>query len=174
MNIAILAFCMAALALSATAAGYSYGVYAANVSRVNNDVSIPTPEPAAVIIPAAEPVIIEPEENKSEPLPIPEGSISIPGFNKLIAQGMSLDAEAIKNSEHNMCYFIIAILLEDGTEVFRSGIIAPGQSIGTATLSHRVAPGEYENATARYFTYSLETMQPLNGADINFTLEVTA
>jgi hypothetical protein len=87
-------------------------------------------------------------------------------------RGRTLHADAVINPAGNPCYFIITFTLEDGTEFYRSGIIAPGQSVGSVELVETLAPGIYENVVARYSTYARETMQPLNGADVNFTLEV--
>jgi len=104
--------------------------------------------------------------------PVQSGSISVPGFEQLTVQGATLHAGAISNPSRNSCYFIVALMLADGTEVFRSGILAPGQSVGSVELTQPPPPGKYEGATALYSCYTLETVQPLNGADITFTLEV--
>jgi hypothetical protein len=63
-------------------------------------------------------------------------------------------------------------MLADGTEIYRSGIISPGESMGAVNLTKPLAPGRYEGAVARYSCYALGTMQTLNGADITFILEV--
>ena len=62
--------------------------------------------------------------------------------------------------------------MPDGQEVFHSGILAPGQSLDTITLGFHIDPGIYDDAVVRYSCYALDTMQPLNGADIEFILEV--
>jgi hypothetical protein len=87
-------------------------------------------------------------------------------------QGKTLWGDGITNPARNACYFIVTLMLEDGTEIYRSGILAPGQSIGSVELSRLLTPGEYNNAVARYSCYAIEGMKQLNGADISFTLEV--
>ena len=169
MNIFILASCMAVVALCAAFAGYSVGISAAPVDvqpvavTLQDEVSEPEPSPPVVLIP--EPVEIIPPT-------VPSGSISIPGFEQLTVQGGTLRAGGITNPTRNNCYFAVTLLLADGKEFFRSGILAPGQSVGDVDLSEPLSPGRYESAVVRYSCYTLDTMQPLNGADISFLLEV--
>jgi hypothetical protein len=104
--------------------------------------------------------------------PVQSGMISVPGFERLTVHGRVLDAANIYNPEQNACYFIVSVMLADGMEVFRSGILTPGQNVGIIELPNSITAGVYEHATARYSAFSIENLSPLNGADITFTLEV--
>ena len=162
MNIFIIAACFAVVALAAVLAGYSFGV-----SRGQGDAV-----PAAALllednvpIPATIPIeIIEP--------PAPAGSIAVPGFERLTVRGRMLDAEHIHNPARNNNYFVVSLKLADGTEIYRSGVLAPGQTVGIVELPNAITPGTYEGAVAQYNAFSLDNLTPLNGAEIAFVLEV--
>jgi|LSQX01.3.fsa_nt_gb hypothetical protein len=162
VNIIILAVCMAAVTLSAVLIGYSFGS-----SRA-----------AAVAAPAAAVAFQEltpapaPETPQAATQGFTAGSIAVPGFERLTAEGQTLHAAGVSNSEQNSCYFVVSIILPDGSEVYRSSYLAPGQSLGDVELSKPLAPGTYEGAVARYSCFDLADMRPLNGADISFVLEV--
>ena len=161
MSVIILAVCVVVIALAAVLAGYYIGA-----GR--------TAEPAraaALMIEDTAPRSAPPVMEIIEP-PAQSGSIAVPGFDRLIVRGRMLDAEHIHNPERNVCYFVVSITLADGLEVYRSGVLAPGQSVGVVELSSELAPGAYEGVTARYSAFSLDSLSPLNGADIDFILEV--
>lgn len=103
----------------------------------------------------------------------PTDSISIPGFDKLkVSAGKKTVGCEIFNPADNPCYFVAIVALEDGTELFRSGLIAPGKAIYKMTLSEPLSAGTY-NATLTYHCYSLDSSRAeLNGAVTNFILEV--
>ena len=75
------------------------------------------------------------------------------------------------NPENNACYFRISLLL-DGEALWRSDLLAPGQTAPQQTLSRALAAGEY-SAVLKYecFTDEAETV-PLNGSEIALTLRV--
>ncbi len=101
------------------------------------------------------------------------GSISIPGFERIIIKAGQLNQEIkLYNPQKNNCYFQISIYLSEGTEIFRSGLLAPGKALNSIKLAHALQQGTYKGAFLRYSCYSIADLQPLNGADINFTLEV--
>ena len=114
-------------------------------------------------------------ENK-HPIEIKEAntnSISIPGFERLTFQARQTEQQVdFYNPEQNNCYFEIMLLLPDETEIFRSGLLAPGKTITSITLQHALEPGVYERAILRYSCYSIGNMEPLNGTDTIFDLEV--
>ena len=163
VNIVILAVCMAAVTLSAVLIGYSFGASSA----------------AAVAAPAAREYemsavmpTVSPEASPAATPGYVAGSIAVPGFERLTAEGQTLHAAAVANPAQNNCYFVAAVVMPNGTEVYRSSYLAPGQSLGDVQLSEAVAPGTYEGAVVRYFCYAVADMKPLNGADISFVLEV--
>ena len=75
------------------------------------------------------------------------------------------------NPENNACYFRISLLL-DGGALWRSDLLAPGQTAPQQMLSRALAAGEY-SAVLKYecFADEAETV-PLNGSEIALTLRV--
>ena len=103
----------------------------------------------------------------------PEGSITIPGFDRLqIAASAGQQAAPFYNPAGNACYFVISLFLPSGEEIFRSGLVAPGESLSTMALASVPPAGAYENSILRYSCYSLDSMQPMNGADVKLTIEI--
>ena len=103
----------------------------------------------------------------------PEGSITIPGFDKLqIAASTGQQAAPFYNPAGNACYFVISLFLPSGEEIFRSGLVAPGESLSTMALASVPPAGAYKNSILRYSCYSLDSMQPMNGADVKLTIEI--
>lgn len=103
----------------------------------------------------------------------PEGSITIPGFDRLqIAATIAQQAAPFYNPEGNGCYFVLSLFLPSGEEIFRSGLVPPGESLPTMTLASVPPAGTYESSILRYSCYSLDSMQPLNGADVKLTVEI--
>ena len=99
-------------------------------------------------------------------------SISIPGFDFLSLQaGAQEQSMPLYNPENNACYFRISLLL-DGEALWRSDLLAPGQTAPQQTLSRALAAGEY-SAVLKYecFADEAETV-PLNGSEIALTLRV--
>lgn len=103
------------------------------------------------------------------------GGIEIPGFSLLtIKAGQREQAVTLSNPEDNNCYMVFSLYMPDGTLLYKSGAIAPGSSIDKIYLDTLPAVGTYEGAILRHdcYTYDDERAQ-LNGADSEFTLEVT-
>ena len=68
-------------------------------------------------------------------------SISIPGFDFLSLQaGAQEQSMPLYNPENNACYFRISLLL-DGEALWRSDLLAPGQTAPQQTLSRALAAG---------------------------------
>lgn len=114
----------------------------------------------------------EPQEYVAEAV----GSIAIPGYERIIlTAGQRTQAVTLENPPANDCYFVISILLPDGTELYKSGLIAPGSRVESIKLLITPEAGIYENAILRYSCWAVAddgTMQELNGADTILTLEV--
>jgi len=158
MSIFILAGCVTVIAIAATIAGYNIGV---------NKTPAEVPTAAALLLEDT----VAPSIQIIDP-PLPVGSIAVPGFERLTVRGRMLQADNIGNPASNTCYFIVALSLADGVEIYRSGVLAPGQYIGVVELAQAPEPGTYEGATARFSCFDLKNLSPLNGADITFSLEV--
>lgn len=102
-----------------------------------------------------------------------DGSIAIPGFEKMVMKSGQADQVVdFYNPEKNVCYFRISITLADGTELYRSGMIRPGQKIDKIEISRPLKAGTYEDAVLQYDCYTLEDLQSLNGSKTILDLEV--
>ncbi len=105
------------------------------------------------------------------------GSISIPGYDKITFKaGERTQYVALENPAENECYFIISIVLPDGTELYKSGMIAPGAIIDRLRLNAAPVAGIYENTILRYSCWNVDAdgeLSEINGANTLFTLEVT-
>ena len=78
-----------------------------------------------------------------------------------------------ENPVQNNCWLVITLSLEDGTMLWKSEELQPGQVVRNITLNQSLAAGEYENAVLSYqhWTYDQEKKQ-LNGAETLVTLTV--
>ena len=100
------------------------------------------------------------------------GGIAIPGFDALtFAAGATEQDAELFNPAENECVFKITLALEDGTVLWRSGDVRPGDSVTKLTLSRPLDAGTY-HAALRYSCYSLRDGTPLNGAEIKLKIEV--
>ena len=96
--------------------------------------------------------------------------IAIPGYKSITVDANKTDVKVnFQNPEGNPCYFEISLLLDDGTELYKSKMVEPGKGLYDITLSKALEPGEY-GATVKYSTYSLEGLNPMNGAEVRITL----
>ena len=101
------------------------------------------------------------------------GRIKIPGFDSMTFKaGQRQQAVELKNPEENDCYMVLVIELPDGSEIYRSGMIAPGAEISSIYLDQIPAAGSYPAAVLRYECFDLDRVTQLNGASVNFNLEV--
>ena len=99
-------------------------------------------------------------------------NIAIPGYEKLdFAAGKTAQTVNLKNPPENACTFVLSLTLEDGTALWTGEALSPGEAFTRITLSKALAAGSYA-ATLHYDCYTIEDNQPLNGAEIQLTLEV--
>lgn len=130
-------------------------------------------EPAAVEVEETSEVAKDTDTMEVPTVAPSTGGISIPGFSSVTFSADELEQNiTLYNPENNKCYFIISLLLPDGTEIYKSGMLKPGECIEKITLTKELEPGLYNNAIVRYDCYELETLQQLNGANAKFNLEV--
>ena len=100
------------------------------------------------------------------------GGIAIPGFDALtFAAGTTEQDVELFNPAGNECVFKITLALEDGTALWESGPIRPGESVNRITLSRPLDAGTYPAALS-YHCYSARDGTPLNGAEIKLKIEV--
>ena len=99
-------------------------------------------------------------------------NIAIPGYEKLsFAAGKTAQAVNLKNPPENACTFVLALRLTSGETLWTGKALSPGETFTRITLNRALDAGEYP-ATLHYDCYTIEDNQPLNGAEIQLTLEV--
>ena len=99
-------------------------------------------------------------------------NIAIPGYEKLdFAAGKTAQTVNLKNPAENACTFVLSLTLEDGTTLWTGEALSPGEAFTRITLTKALDAGSYA-ATLHYDCYTIEDNQPLNGAEIQLTLEV--
>ena len=111
-------------------------------------------------------------ERFAEAAPGSGESIAIPGYEELdFAAGKAEQAVDLKNPPENACTFVLSLTLDDGTTLWTGEALSPGEAFTHITLNKALDVGDYP-ATLHYDCYTIEDNQPLNGAEIQLTLEV--
>ena len=111
-------------------------------------------------------------ERFAEAYPGSGESIAIPGYEKLdFAAGKTAQAVSLKNPPENACTFVLSLMLDDGTTIWTGKALSPGEAFTHITLTRALDAGSYP-ATLHYDCYTIEDNRPLNGAEIQLTLEV--
>lgn len=96
--------------------------------------------------------------------------IAIPGYKSITIAANQTDVKVnFNNPEGNPCYFVISLVLDDGTVLYQSKMIEPGMGLYDITLTQTLTPGEY-GAKVKYETYSLSDLTPMNGAEVQIVL----
>ena len=99
-------------------------------------------------------------------------NIAIPGYEKLsFAAGKTAQAVNLKNPPENACAFVLTLTLEGGETLWTGKALSPGEAFTRITLERALDAGEYP-ATLHYDCFSLNDNTPLNGAEIQLTIEV--
>ena len=98
------------------------------------------------------------EEEPSE-----EKGILIPGYTSMVMKA--------NTKEQTVSIGVIVLKLEDGTKLFESQELKPGEGLENITLDQELEAGEYQ-AVIEYKCYSLEDKSPLNGGSAEFKLYV--
>ena len=111
-------------------------------------------------------------ERFAEANPGSGANIAIPGYEKLtFAAGKTAQAVNLKNPAENACTFVLSLTLDDGTTLWTGEALSPGEAFTRITLTKALDAGEYP-ATLHYDCFSLQDSTPLNGAEIQLTIEV--
>lgn len=100
--------------------------------------------------------------------------IDITAYESLVLKADTLEQSVrFDNPLQNNCWLVITLSLEDGTVLWKSQELQPGQVVRSIKLNQPLSAGEYENAVLRYqhWTYDAEK-EPLNGAETIVTLKV--
>ena len=111
-------------------------------------------------------------ERFAEAAPGSGENIAIPGYEKLsFAAGKTAQAVNLKNPAENACTFVLTLTLEGGETLWTGKALSPGEAFTRITLTRALDEGDYP-ATLHYDCYTIEDNRPLNGAEIELTLEV--
>ena len=78
---------------------------------------------------------------------------------------------SLKNPGGNPCYFTFIITLEDGTVLYQSDHVPPGNEIRRITINEPLEKGTY-TAYVSILTNELETGAKMNSADTKITINV--
>ena len=103
-----------------------------------------------------------------------EDSISIPGYEGITLRANALRQDvALNNPPQNTCYFEISLYLDDGTLLWKSDYIKPGNHSAPIVLTQKLPKGTYSNAVLKYSCFKMDKEKtPLNGAETKLTLRV--
>ena len=111
-------------------------------------------------------------ERFAEAAPGSGENIAIPGYEKLSFEaGKTAQTVNLKNPAENACTFVLTLTLEGGETLWTGEALSPGEAFTSITLTRALDAGEYP-ATLHYDCFSLSDNTPLNGAEIQLTLEV--
>ena len=101
-------------------------------------------------------------------------SIAIPGYEGIeLAANSKKQSIQFSNPSQNSCYFQLILCLEDGTQLWKSALVAPGKLSDRVVLSQELEKGTYSNAVLIYNCYAMdENRTPLNGAETKLALWV--
>ena len=115
-----------------------------------------------------------PQPEQTEPVEKLTDSIDIPGYTEIILRaGVTEQDDTILNPPQNFCWFKVSLVLEDGTVLWTSDLIAPGEESEKVVLNEPLEKGEYKNAMLKYQCFADEAgQQALNGAETKLTIIV--
>ena len=116
----------------------------------------------------------EPSESTSEPVEKLTDGIDLPGYQWIpLSSGKLEQEQTFPNPPQNFCYIRVSLRLEDGTVLWTSELIAPGESSAPVILSEPLEKGEYKNAVLKYECFRMDDdLSPLNGGEVKLTLKV--
>ena len=110
----------------------------------------------------------------TEPVEKLTDSIALPGYEWIpLTSGKLEQEQTFPNPPQNFCWIRVSLLLEDGTPLWISELIAPGESSEPVVLTEPLEPGEYKNAVLKYECFRMDdALSPLNGGEVHLTLKV--
>ena len=115
-----------------------------------------------------------PPDETTEPVEKLTDSIDLPGYEWIPLTAGKLEQEqTFLNPPQNFCWIRASLLLEDGTVLWTSELIAPGESSDPVVLSQPLDSGEYKNAILKYECFRMDDdLSPLNGGEVQLALKV--
>lgn len=101
-------------------------------------------------------------------------SASIPATTGIVFESGKLEQTInLSNPGENPCAFVISLYLGDGTRLFQTEPIYPGDTVDTVTLNRELSCGHYSNAVIVYDCYSADgAMKPLTRCEL--VIEITS
>lgn len=98
-------------------------------------------------------------------------SISIPGTSGIaLVSNTTTQTVDFYNPQENQCYFVISLYLSDGTMIYKSDYIEPGERITEIELLQKLKRGIYKNCTLNYDCFTLTNKSRLNGSTIKLEI----
>lgn len=99
-------------------------------------------------------------------------SIAIPGYGSITLKADRIEQNvSFNNPEQNQCYFVICLYLADGTLLWKSDYVCPGDSADPLILLQTLDEGVYEDAILEYLCFAMDgRLSPLNVAKTKLTL----
>lgn len=115
------------------------------------------------------------EIQQSGPVEKKPDSIAIPGYERISLKADCKEQEiGFPNPAQNTCYFQISLILEDGTTLWQSELVKPGEISKSITLNEPLAAGVYPNSLLKFDCYTMDgSMRSLNGAATKMTIHVS-
>ena len=113
-------------------------------------------------------------------------NISIPGYESLdFKTGKTKQSVDFYNPDENTCFFRISLVIKDETDtangeegnageetvLWTSDMIEPGEHVKSIKFDKELESGEYA-AILKYECFSLKDKTPLNGSNVELTLNV--
>ena len=113
-------------------------------------------------------------------------NIAIPGYESLEFKARKTKQSVdFYNPDENTCFFRISLVVKDETDtangeegnageetvLWTSDFIEPGEHVKSIKLSKELESGEY-TATLKYECFRLQDKTPLNGSNVELTLNV--
>lgn len=100
--------------------------------------------------------------------------IAIPGYKSITLKADTKEQKVnLYNPEENDCYFVMSLILPDGTVIWKSKMVPPGKGLYEITLDKTVLTGTYENSILKYECYKQnDELTKMNGSEVKLTLEV--
>ena len=115
------------------------------------------------------------EIQQSGPVEKKPDSIAIPGYEGINLKADTKEQEiGFPNPDQNTCYFQITLMLADGTTLWQSELVKPGEVSEPITLNEALAAGVYPNSLLKFDCYTMDgNMRSLNGAATKLTIHVS-
>lgn len=96
----------------------------------------------------------------------------IPGFKTLTMTADTTEQQVyFQNPAENKVNLQLTLSLADGTQLYKSDLIQPGNAIKSIKISKKLESGNYDDAILHYDCFTAEG-EKCNSANLKFNLEV--